>query len=56
MKQVQQTQDIFLLAGFTEPDIVHPDNQNYETAINQLSQLWISSYEHIHVKEAGCYE
>ena len=29
-EQVQHTQDIFSLAGFTEPNIGRPDNQYYE--------------------------
>ena len=37
MKQVQHTQDIFLLAGFTEPNTGHPDNHYYEAG-HQLAQ------------------
>lgn len=29
-KRVQHIQDIFSSSGFTEPNIVRPDNQNYE--------------------------
>ena len=51
MKLVQHIQDILWLSGFTESNIVCPDNQNYEAVINQLSQLWFNSYERVHVKE-----
>lgn len=51
MKQVQHNQDIFLLAGSTEPNIRRPDNQYYEAGY-QLAQSTLGF--HIQLLACSC--